>query len=183
MPTIPDYEPETIIKGDTVKWERSFSDYRADDGWQLSYTMGGAASISLSFGTEISASNDGFVVNIPAATTGGFTVGNYWFRAAVSKDGEVYTVDEGTLRVVETSNTWSEMLHVKTTLDAISAVIENRATKDQESYSVAGRTLSRTPISELLVLRSKYRSEYMRLQDTEKLARGQSTHKRIQVRF
>lgn len=49
--------------------------------------------------------------------------------------------------------------HAQRVLDAIEAVIEKRATKDQESYTIAGRSLSKTPISELLKLRDAYKEE------------------------
>lgn len=49
--------------------------------------------------------------------------------------------------------------HAQKVLDAIEAVIEKRATKDQESYTIAGRTLARTPIKDLLELRQKYKDE------------------------
>lgn len=49
--------------------------------------------------------------------------------------------------------------HVRKVLDAIEAVIENRATIDQQSYTINNRSLQRTPLSELLKLRHKYRAE------------------------
>lgn len=49
--------------------------------------------------------------------------------------------------------------HAKKVLDAIEAVLEKRATKDQESHTIAGRSLSRTPIADLLMLRDRYRAE------------------------
>jgi hypothetical protein len=50
--------------------------------------------------------------------------------------------------------------HVEKVLDAIEAVIENRASQDQMSYSIKGTTLSRTPIADLLLLRREYKEEY-----------------------
>jgi hypothetical protein len=50
--------------------------------------------------------------------------------------------------------------HAKRVLDAIEAVLENRANLDQQSYTVEGKRLDRTPISELLKLRREYQAEY-----------------------
>lgn len=44
------------------------------------------------------------------------------------------------------------------TYDAICAVIENRASMDQESYRINNRELKRMPISDLLKLRARYAS-------------------------
>ena len=49
--------------------------------------------------------------------------------------------------------------HARKVLEAIEAVIEGRATKDQEEYTIGSRTLKRTPVKELLELRDKYRGE------------------------
>ena len=52
---------------------------------------------------------------------------------------------------------------VQRTLEAIEAVIEKRASIDQERYKINNRELWRTPIPELLVMRDRYRSELRRL--------------------
>lgn len=48
--------------------------------------------------------------------------------------------------------------HEEKVLAAIEAVIEKRATLDQQAYSLNGRTLQRTPIADLLKLRDYYRA-------------------------
>ena len=73
--------------------------------------------------------------------------------------------------------------HAKKVLDAIMAVLENRATKDQESYSIAGRTLSRTPLADLQTLRDRYRGEYTQELRAEKAAKGEGHHGRVLTRF
>jgi hypothetical protein len=49
--------------------------------------------------------------------------------------------------------------HAQRTLAAIEAVLEKRATRDQEKYSINNRELSRTPISDLLLLRDRYKTQ------------------------
>ena len=72
----------------------------------------------------------------------------------------------------------SQLEHVRRVIDAIEAVIERRATKDQKSYSIDGRSLERTPIDELLLLRDRYRAEWQRL-----LASPQTDRPVSQIRF
>ena len=73
--------------------------------------------------------------------------------------------------------------HAKITLEAVEAVIEGRATKDQENYSIAGRSLSRTPVADLLSLRDYYRTEFLREQRVERRNNGIGTGARILARF
>ena len=39
--TIPTKEPLTIRAGDTIEWTKSIDDYKASDGWTLSYSFRG----------------------------------------------------------------------------------------------------------------------------------------------
>lgn len=181
---IPEIEPTTIEAGTTVKWTKDLSDdYPADDGWSLAYTFINSAA---KFTVSASASGSKFSVTIAAATTAAYTAGVYKWIARVSKAGEVFTVDEGHCEVttdINAATTFDHRTHVKTVLDAIEAVIENRATKDQMSYQIAGRSLNRTPIPDLLVLRDRYKAEYQRELDAERIANGLGTSKKVKVRF
>jgi len=55
-----------------------------------------------------------------------------------------------------------QRVHARKVLAAIEAVIEGRATLDQERYRIGERELHRTPIADLLKLRSHYRAELAR---------------------
>ncbi len=70
--------------------------------------------------------------------------------------------------------------HVQRVLDAIEAVLERRATQDQEKYKINNRELWRTPLSELLVLRDRYRSELRRMRAA---AKGGLFDQAVRVRF
>ena len=72
--------------------------------------------------------------------------------------------------------------HARIVLDAIEAVIENRASKDQERYMIAGRELWRTPIPMLLKLRQTYRAEVKAQALAEKIQSGTGVGGRIQFR-
>lgn len=176
-------EPDTIIAGDTIKWKKSFSDYKVSEGWELSYKIGGVADKTLDFGTEITASGDDFLISIPESTSTSWGNGEYWYRGQVSKGGEKFTVSDGTFKVTNVSKFYEAIAHTKKVLDAIDAVIEDRATKDQESYTIKGRSLSRTPLADLLTLKSTYTTKYNQLKKAEKLNKGQKGSRIIQTRF
>ena len=61
--------------------------------------------------------------------------------------------------------------HARIVLSAIEAVIEGRASQDQMSYSIAGRSLSRMPIDDLLTFRDRYKAEWNK---EKRLQRGKA---------
>ena len=78
---------------------------------------------------------------------------------------------------------FDDRTHARTVLDAIEAVIESRATKDQERYSIAGRELWRTPIPTLLKLRQHYKAEVAAQEAAEAIRNGLQTGRKIQFRI
>jgi len=116
-------------------------------------------------------SGDSWRVAMTPAETSSLPTGRYAWALAlptgryawalVAEDtgaGERRTVQRGELAVVadpltSTGDTRSDAERI---LAAIEATIEGRATKDAESYSIEGRSISRTPIEQLLRLRAVY---------------------------
>ena len=183
---IPEIEPTEIEAGETVKWTKDLSDhYPADDGWSLAYTF---INSSAKFAVNAVASGKKFSVTISAATSAAYTAGIYKWIARVSKAGEVYTVDEGHCEILKNIadaglTTFDHRTHVKKTLDAIEAVIEGRATSDQLSYTIAGRSITKMSVEELLKLRDRYKAEYQREIDAERIANGEGLGRKVLVRF
>ena len=73
--------------------------------------------------------------------------------------------------------------HANVVLDAIEAVIENRATIDQQSMAIAGRSLSRMSIDDLLNFRNQYKNEYLRELKKARVKNGSSSGSVIRVKF
>ena len=74
-------------------------------------------------------------------------------------------MDSGSWEVVpniRTDTSTEVQSHARKVLSAIEAVIEGRASQDQMSYSIAGRSLARMPIEDLLLFRDRYRSEWLK---------------------
>ncbi len=182
---IPTTEPTEIIVGDTLKWRREdlTSNYPASAGWALTYALRGPQKINIT----ASADGDYFEVNVTAANTADYKAGDYWWSAYVTKGAERYQIDSGTLKIISNlsaiGDTYDGRSHAKIVLDAIEAVIAKRATKDQMGYSIAGQSLSKTPIADLLLLRDRYKIEYQRELDVEKIANGKATGNRILSKF
>ncbi len=145
--------------------------YPAQDGWALTLHLRGPQSIDIASSPD----GDGHVLSASAATTGAWAPGQYW-AALRARDGEtVAEVEAGQLTVAadlaQVNGLYDGRTHAERVLTAIEAVIEGRATKDQERYRINNRELQRTPLSDLMALRDRYRAE-LRAQNAA--LRGQS---------
>lgn len=183
MSDTPTIEPLEVRAGDTWEWRREdlATDYPAST-WTLTYTFVNA---SAKFQITASADGDEFSITVAAASSNK-PAGVYTWVAKVSYSGEVHTVGSGSITVLPdlaTLTVHDGRSHARKVLDAIEALLENRASIDQKSISIAGRTLERTPIADLLALRSVYRTEARNEEAKENLARGEGTARVIGVRF
>lgn len=178
-------EPKIIRAGDSVSWTASYSDYSAADGWSLSYAIVGNSGGFTGIAGVAAGSN--FDVSITAAQTKQLVAGDYRLVGRVSKGAEVITVCSVELKVEANLFDIGPGSDVRSGsqrgLDAIIAVMEKRASKDQENYSINGRSLSRTPIADLITLRRFYEREVHKERKAERIASGLGAGNTIKVRF
>lgn len=163
----PSQEPETLVIGDRWVWQRPdlVTDYPTDQ-YALTYEFhcdsGGGGSHQFTItATETTLA---YVVEVASTVTDDYTAHQYKWYAFITRtsDSERVAVDDGmTTLVANYADTNADLrTHAKKVLDAVQAVIENRATIDQSSFSIAGRSLSRMSIDELFLVRDRYRAEY-----------------------
>jgi hypothetical protein len=174
-----------LIAGDSLDFVVSVPDYPATDGWALTYRLAPrTAGTALSFAAT--ALGRDYRVQVLAATTAAWAAVEYSWASYVTKAGNRFTVDSGTITiqpdpgVVATSDTRS---HARRTLAAIEAVIEGRATRDQEEYTIGNRSLKRTPIRDLLTLRDRYKAEVNAEDASRRLLAGETPGYALQVRL
>ncbi|WPY95607.1 hypothetical protein T8T21_05650 [Limimaricola variabilis] len=149
-------------------------------GWTLSLALRGPASI------DVSATGEGenHHLSADAATTAGWAPGTYWYQIRATDDVDVQLVEEGQVRILEdlaaAGPGFDGRSHAEKVLAAIEAVIEGRASLDQSEYRINNRSLTRTPVSDLLKLRNQYRAEVR----AQRMARrGRGSARRHLVRF
>lgn len=167
----------TITVGDTLNFVSSVAaypklvDYPATAGWTLTHKlMPRVSGTVLSFNATAEGADYRSIVL--AATTAAWDAGFYSWAAYVTKAAERYTVAQGETVIVgdpANTNALDGRTHSRKTLDAIEAVIEGRATKDQMAYTIGTRSLQRMPIKDLLLFRAQYRLE---VQNEERAASG-----------
>lgn len=155
-----------LIAGDTLDFRTTVPDYPASDGWTLTYKLIPRTSGSvISFNAGVD--GDEYRAQVSALTTAAWAPGEYSWAAYATLGGDRFTVETGTIKVLPdpgAATSWDNRTHAQKTLDAINAVIENRATKDQSEYSIAGRSLKLTPVDDLLRLRDLYEQKVAREQ-------------------
>ena len=142
-------EPSKLVLGDFWAWRRDdlASDYPVS-AYALTYEFhldaggGGTKKFTLT-ATE---ADDTYYIEAASSSTTSYAIGDYIWEAYITKssDSNRVMVDSGRTTITENlANTNADLRsHAKIVLDAIEAVIENRASMDQSSMSIAGRSLS-----------------------------------------
>lgn len=179
MPDTPTTEPLSFSAGDTVTWLKSLDDYPATS-YTLTYYLV-KASVQITF--SASASGTDHLVTLAAATTANYTAGTYTWKSYALASGVRYPVGEGTIDILPNfaaaSSGYDARTNVKKILDAINALLEGRFDADVENYSIAGRSLTKMSLTDLMDARAKYQSLYN--QELRKL--GQTRSNKIQITF
>jgi hypothetical protein len=176
--------PLRFFEGDTVSWdEKASSDYPAT-AWTLTYTFVNAIGVITAVAT---ADDDDYTVSLSAAVTATYIPGQYKWVGKVSDIAtglEIHTVLSGETEIYRSldgdTSGYDTRSWAQEALDAVTAVITNRATMDQEAYSIQGRSLSRTPMSDLITLRKYLQGEVSKEQD---LVSDGPSSKQAHVRF
>ena len=152
--------PETIIKGDTLSVDIISSDYAASDGYALNVYLTGPSGTPVPYTFSTTDNNGIFELRVLPAVTNGFQAGLFSY-AIVADDGtDQFTIEQGNSTVEERPDflTVTDFrTHEQIVLDNIESVIEGRATQDQKSYTINGRTLERMALADLLSLRKYYK--------------------------
>ena len=147
--------PDKFTAGITYEQILDLSDYPAPL-WSVTLVARGPAVI------DIAALADGAThkLSVGADQTALWTAGLYAYVLRASMDGDVHQIESGTFNIEQNlaaiADVFDPRSHNQRTLDAINAVIEGRASRDQESYKIGNRELKRTPLRDLIELQRVY---------------------------
>ncbi len=154
--------PKSIQAGLSFRAEMVASDYPAPE-WSVTALLRGPSSIDLAAAGDA----DTHTFSVTGADTSAYQAGQYAVSVRVTDGVDVFELEAGSVEIVgdvaalEAGH--DPRGHAERVLAAIEAVIEGRASKDQQSYTINGRTLVRTSIAELLQLRKTYQDEVAKL--------------------
>lgn len=173
--------PRRITIGDTITWDETLSDFPASASWVVTYNF---TSKDARFVSGHAAVVDDHRITID---TTDLEEGHYAWTKKVTDTSETFTLESGILDVdpdlsADTTGV-DRRSYSAIALEAIEALLKGKATKDQTSYSLNGRALSRYSIDELTEWRSQLRVE---VRDEDQKARrksGGKSHANVHVRF
>ena len=173
--------PALIVAGQTVKFIREYGDFLPADGWTASAYLTNSAN---SYTVTATDNGDGrHLFTASKATTALYVAGSYKLTIQASTSAEAYIAEVATVQIDPAlGSAVDTRTHAKRVLDALEATLEGKATNDQLSYSIRGRSLSRMNPGELLEWRDKYKVEYKRELDAEKIANGMGTSSAVRER-
>lgn len=186
----PEQEPYELVVGDYWAWKREdlTTDYPTGS-YSLSYEFhcdsGGGGSHQF---TINAVEADGvYYIEVGSTTTDNYNPHDYIWGAYITRtsDSSRIQIDEGkTTLLPNLADTNADLRsHAKIVLDSLEAVIQGRANMDQSSMSIAGRSLSRMSIDELLTFRDRYKAEYLKEVKLARISNGDASGNTIMVKF
>lgn len=154
--------PRRITAGDSAEWKISLPDYPAPT-WTLTYYLVKSdAQIEITGGQYGSSANHH--INIAKESTAAWGAGTYSYQGAVTDGTDRIRVESGTIVIepdfAQESSGYDNRSFAKKSLDAIEAVIQNRASQAQQEYQIAGRALKFMTFDDLMNARDRFRAEY-----------------------
>lgn len=183
---IPTSVPKQIVAGDYVQWKIAEDpDRPISDGWVLTYAI---VKTGKSHEIICTDSGDNFhLATITVADSQGLPAGRYRYQAYVTLADDRRFVAEGSIEIKENfadlDGGHDGRTFWRTVMENCEAVIQDRATKDQSSYTVNGRQLSRTPVGDLLLLYNTAKANVASEEKAEKIKNGESVGGMILTRF
>ncbi len=165
-PAIPTTEPTEITAGATVKWKKSFTSYKPEDGWALAYYFRGAGTGLDVEGDLVTTDGSGFLVTIPAyadedaPATSNLSAGLYYWQAWLTNEdtGEEIQIGEGQTNVkpnlfnADISTAYDGRSTAEQDLAAVRVALSKAAAKNAAEYSIANRMKREHSLSELIEL-------------------------------
>lgn len=182
----PKVEPEVLYVGDFWRWKRSLTDYPVGS-YALTYNFRLDASTAFAITASESSDPNEYRVEVASATSAGYTKGLYYWSAYItrSSDSERIQIYNGRTEIKANRAVLAEdpRTEAQKNLDAIEAVINNRASIDQQAMSIAGRSLTRMSPEELYGWRNRFKQQVHQELVKQRIANGQSTGNTVKVRF
>lgn len=184
----PEGEPQKIVVGDFIQWKKTalaetYPPASHSAEYVARVTAGGASEIKLA-ATE----RDGYYLfTVSSATSEAFTPGYYHWQLEITQTstGNRLVVERGEFRAIADldENGADPRSHAAIMVDKIESLLSGKADKDVASYSIAGRSIAKMSITDLIQWRDYYRKELAKEHREAAIAAGRSTPAKIRTRF
>jgi len=161
-------EPSNIIAGDTLSWQRGFSEFPTSLGWVLAYVLNSPTNRIVVTPADITGEGDVFTILIPSAETALWATGAYqWLAVVQLAAADPMPAQRRTLalgRLVVSADILDATAPQDTrspnekALDNIMLMLAGTGGNGVQEYTIQGRMLRRYSLTELTQLRSLYSS-------------------------
>tara|TARA_R110002020_G_scaffold440982_1_gene651688 strand:+ start:737 stop:1324 length:588 start_codon:yes stop_codon:yes gene_type:complete len=177
-------EPVLVAAGTTWKWNRAYTNY-PNSTFTLKYYFREVRGVySLDVTAAADTNGSGFIISVPKATTELVTPGIYAGRGYVEDATDRYLVYDNQIEVMADFKLVSEGEDLRThnakVLEQIKALLENKFVDDSQSYSIAGRSLTKMTPTELYTHKLYYEqqviAENRRARAKQNLPTGQTIY-------
>lgn len=169
--------PRRITIGDTVTWDESLTEFPASSSWVLSYSFTGP---NARFASAHAAVGDDHRITIDTTK---LEVGHYDYAKKITDTSETFTLERGFVDVDPDLSADAAGVdrrsYAAIALENIEALLKGKATKDQTSYSLNGRALSRYSIDELNEWRATLRVEVRDERQKARRQAGGKSHRNV----
>lgn len=183
----PSREPDELYVGARWAWKRpDITSAYPTATYTLKYRFSRLTSTGTVLSITAAKTGSEHVVEVSQTVTGGYTADEYYWQAVVIRDSdsEEVVVDEGFWTLINDLDTDVDTRsHNYKVLVAIRATIEGTASKEQTSYSIAGRSLSRRSPEELMALEREYAQRVKNDREQAKRKSGRSVGSRVLAQF
>lgn len=187
---LPVFEPEIIVAGDNIQWTRVYDDYDPVN-YTLSYALMPVSGPRITFAASNYGDDKTFLVNIPGAATESWAPSApgapYLWQAYITDSSSNRTTLYSGRMIIKpdfsTANIQDYRSTISITLANLYAVVQGKASSDQQSYTIRGRSLSRMQPRELLEWIDFYEELLSRELRREAIAQGRPNKGRLVARF
>lgn len=181
--------PDVINAGDSLEFTIKATNYV---GTELTYADGYTAYLILNndsnsySATSTADTTTGYLFQVASNITSGWTAGNYNSAIYIDNGANRYPVSRKFIEVkpdLFTSGAYDSRSTAMQIRDALEAAILGQASSNQLSMSIAGRSISRMSLEELIVAKKKYDGFVQSEQKKQDLLEGKSPKTNIQFRW
>lgn len=184
----PEGEPLKIVVGDFIQWKKTaLAESYPPALYSAEYVARVASGQSGEIKIQAIESATYYLFQATSATTAAFEAGFYHWQLEITQtsSGNRIVVERGEFEAIADldNNGADPRTHAEVMLDKIESLLEGRADKDVNSYSIQGRSISKMSIADLLQWRDYYRKEVLKERRDNAIAQGKPTKTTVKVRF
>lgn len=174
--------PDIILAGATLQWEESIDNYTASETCTLKYTF-----INSSNKYTISSAPEDpiFTFDISSTVTANYAAGDYAYQKYIEDENGIHIIGEGRITVkpfFAGQTTFDDRSHAEKMLEAIEALLENRATVLQSSMTFKNRALQYLTFDELIKAKNYYENIILQ-ENTKKMLDSNGTSPRLFIQL